>query len=290
MIHNQPDSATGDDGVAYVFAMLLRLLLPVALAAAALAEQSTSPTELARRSLQLLSGSEQKLRDYSFTRRTERKEFSADGTVKSQQSWVARRTREQGVSVTRLVERNGKPLPEDERSRLEETVKKRIAEYQAMSPAERERTSRHNDRDEFLQEFPDAMDCKQLADETVAGRANYVLDCWPKAGYQAKNMRTRLFEKLHGKLWIDKADNELARADAEMFDTVSIGFGVLGRVEKGTHFTLQRRRVAPGAWFAESETMRYAARVMLVRSLNSEVTTRYEDYRPQTDAATASAP
>lgn len=62
------------------------------------------------------------------------------------------------------------------------------------------------------------------------------------------------------------------KADVEVFDTVNIGFGVLGRIEKGTRFSLHRTMVSPHTWFTESETTKFAARVMLVKTVNMEIT------------------
>jgi hypothetical protein len=46
-------------------------------------------------------------------------------------------------------------------------------------------------------------------------------------------------QKTTGTLWIDRTDRELVKAEAEVFDTVNIGLGLLGGVGKGRRFTLQ---------------------------------------------------
>jgi hypothetical protein len=91
---------------------------------------------------------------------------------------------------------------------------------------------------------------------------------------------------LNGTIWIDKVDKELTRAEAEMFDTVNVGFGLLGKIEKGTRFEISRRKHADGPWLTDTEHVRFAARVMLLKSLNTEILNRYSEYRHKSAYAT----
>ena len=92
-------------------------------------------------------------------------------------------------------------------------------------------------------------------------------------------MRARVFGKMKANFWIDKATSELVKADAEMFDTVSVGFGVLGKIEKGTRFRIQRKLIADGEWLIESQYTRFGARILLFKTLRNESTTEWSDFR-----------
>src|SRR5262249_519728 len=191
---------------------------------------------------------------------------------------------------------DGKPIPEEERRKNEELIRKRLAERKAMTPEQlqkmrEERRKKGNDESAWLKEFPEALDYKPAGEEIIDGRPALLLECSPRQGYQAKNMRARVFEKLRGRIWIDKAESELVKADVEMFDTVNLGWGFLGRIEKGTRFLIKRKKVAEGLWFNEAETYKFAARLMMVKSIRNEITTQFSDFRHRSETASSpSAP
>ena len=276
--------------------MTARALLIVLLAAAAWAETPDDLRALVRQSLARLEASDKKAMDYGFVRRVERKEFVSGGKIKSQSSLVLKRELEDGFMVTRPIERDGKPLPEEERRKNEETLQKRLAELKALTPEQLEQRraenrKREGDEDAWLKEFPEALDYQLAGEETIDGRPAVILDCTPRKGYRARNMRARIFEKVRGRVWIDKAESELVKAEAEVFDTVSIAFGLVGKIEKGTRFFIQRKRVGSETWLPEAEAVRFAARVMLFKSINNEVTTRNAEFRHRSElAARAPAP
>jgi len=230
-----------------------------------------------------------------YVRRNDHRQYHSNGSMKQGRSWTVEREFRDGISVIRLLERDGKPIPAEERQAEEDRIRKYIAEVKAMTPEqtarqkeERERNRRkESDEDEWIKEFPEALDYKPAGEEIIHGRPALVLAISPRPGYRPRNMRARVFEKVRGKVWIDKADTELVRADAEVFETVNIGLGIVGRVEKGTRFQLQRTKVE-SSWLPESQTIRFTARFLLFKSLNQESTTRYSNYRPR-EAFAASA-
>jgi hypothetical protein len=271
----------------------MRRCLLVLLTPLATAETTAGLRELVRRALARLDESEIRLNDYTWTRRVDRKEYHSDGRPKHSSSFVFRLDFEDGHRVFRPVERDGQPVTQEEKRNAEEGIRKRLAEIKAMTPEQiekaRQEARKRRQESDWVKEFPEALDYKLAGEEMLGGRAALMLDVSPRNGYRPKNMRARIFEKVRGRVWIDKADSELAKADAEVFETVNIGLGIVGRVEKGTQFHLRRVKVDDG-WLPESETMRFAARFLVFKSVNNEITTRNTDYRRRADApATARA-
>lgn len=128
-------------------------------------------------------------------------------------------------------------------------------------------------------------------EELMNGRPTLKFAMSPRPGYKAKSMQARLFEKMRGTMWIDKADGEMARAEAEIFDTATVGFGVLGRIEKGTHFAISRRKVTQDLWLSEMQQFKVDARIMLVKTMRQESTVRYSEFQHRSvlEAKSASA-
>jgi hypothetical protein len=81
----------------------------------------------------------------------------------------------------------------------------------------------------------------------------------------------------------------MARADAEVFDTVNIGLGLIGRVEKGTRFFLERRKVAPDFWMISDQVVKFDARIMLVKIIQQENRSQRSEIRSKADIDRAAA-
>ena len=170
------------------------------------------------------------------------------------------------------IQKNGRKLSEEELRKQEETIRTQIAKEKGLTAEEREkRRLKAAEDDGWMKEIADALEYKYTGDESIDGRPAYVLLFSPRPGYSAKNVRARLFEKTNGKLWIDKADRELVKGQAETFAPVNI--------EKGTRFSLQRRRLPEGAWLLDNQMVRFAARIALFKYMSNEVITRLSDYR-----------
>lgn len=150
--------------------------------------------------------------------------------------------------------------------------KEAVLEITPATPRRKEDTS-------WLAEFPEALEYKKVGEEEIAGRMAWVLECSPRPGYKAKSLRARVFEKTRGKVWIDVADSQLVRVDAAVFDTVNIGWGMAAKIQKGTRFQIDRRKLPDGAWLPESQTIRFTAKVMMVKSLGMEDAARFTGYR-----------
>ena len=238
-----------------------------------------------RASLERMVASDSKMADYSFDRRVIRKDFEHDGKLKTELNMLMRPERVEGVWISRVIEKDGARLTDFEQRRQEETIRRKVLEGKAAGG--RPSSILGRDNDELIQEFPEALEYRLIGEEMMAGRKTWVLACQPRAGYKAKSMRSRFFEKVRGRVWVDQADKDLIRVDAEVFDTISVGFGLLGRVEKGTRFILNRARVAEGHLFTESSQVNFTAKVLVFKTLISEIKTQYFNFKLKTGVGPA---
>lgn len=265
-----------------------RAAVALVLAAGLQAETPHELRALVRKSLAGLDREDRVKAGYLFRTRTEQREYDAAGKQTSHTATVSVREIRDGAPVSRVVERDGKPLSATEAAAQEQQIRKEAAARRAG----RESEPRKNARSEWLQEFPEALDYKPMGEETIHGRPALILDFEPRPGYRPANLKARVFEKMRGRLWIDKSEGELVRTEAEMFDTVSIGFGVFGRIAKGTSMSLARQKTGEGHWLMEFIHFRFNAR-FLFRNVRQEQSTRYYEYRrfpAEPLAAKAAAP
>lgn len=251
-----------------------------------------------RRAAELLKQDDSNLDKFYFLRRRETKELDSDGKVKSRTVVTTRREAYDGLTITRVVARDDKPLPPDELKRQEEGIRHNVAEYRRKQAEEKanpkpapSRKKEDSDADMMIREFPEALDYRLAGTEMRRGRETLIFDFSPRPGYKPKNFKMKFFEKMKGRIWVDKASNEMVAGDAEIFETINIGFGVVGTMRKGTRFHMERHEAAPGLWVSDSMQVRFAARFMLVKSFFQEMDTRITEFqlRPQPVAAAANS-
>src|SRR5262249_19202645 len=72
-----------------------------------------------------------------------------------------------------------------------------------------------------------------------------------------------IMRNFSGRAWISESDYELVRVEVEAIDNVSIGFGLLARVHKGSHFSFERRKINDEAWLPSSAQYSVSPRVGL---------------------------
>lgn len=105
--------------------------------------------------------------------------------------------------------------------------------------------------------------------------AKYRLE--PNPSYKATSRMTAIFAKVRGCLWIDEAAAQLARAELEVIDDISLG-GFLAKIYKGSHLMQERREVAPGLWMPTYAQYDFDGRRLFL-SFGIHERTSYSRYR-----------
>ncbi len=271
---------------------MIRFLALVTITTAALFGQQ-SALDIMKRSIELEARNRQRAKDYTY-------QF-VESTTEAGSS-----TRTKGYDVlalygrpyTRLIAKDGKPLSESEQrkqeSRLQKEMDKRKRE--AENPNGSERRDYEKQRAEarrFLNEIPRAFDFRIAGEENVSGKPAWVIQAEPKPGYQPSFSRAGMLSKLHGRIWVDKAEYQWVKLDAETTDTISFGL-FLARLARGSTFRFEQRRVNGEVWLPAHVEIAIDGRLALVKRVRAGVDITYSNYRKfQTDSkivSTATVP
>jgi hypothetical protein len=184
-----------------------------------------------------------------------------------------------GTPYERVISKNGHPLSGDDARKEEHKYEHALQKREKETKEERaERIHKYESERAFVKDIPEAYDFKLVGEENVEGRPAWVITMIPHLGFVPSTPHAALLEHIEGKLWIDKEDLQWAKAEAHVFDTISIGW-IVARVQPGTRFTVEQTRVENGLWMPRRITICGAAHVMLVhnRAINEELT--YSGYR-----------
>jgi hypothetical protein len=196
----------------------------------------------------------------------------------------------------RLIAEDGRPRPAAElekvdrdRQRQAEALARLLTEQPAKERARQERdlAEQRREFEAIVDDILIVFDIDMRGRETIEGHDTIALSLTPRLKAKPRTHEGRQMQKFSLRAWISESDHELVRLDAEAIDTLSMGFGVLARLHKGSQLSFLRRRVNDEVWLPAAVHFRGGVRVALVRTLRRSGTSEFSGYRKFTvDTAT----
>ena len=191
-------------------------------------------------------------------------------------------TKDGQLARTLLI--NGQPLTPEQRAADEARMKKLVTD-----PGERAKRAKRAKDDEdkgtqMLKAITDAFIFKYQGAEN--GQVS--LSFFPNPHYDAPNRELQVFRSMSGKMWIDRAERRLARLDGSLFEDVTFGWGLLGRLNKGGTFSVTQSRVGDNHWEYVSLDVKMVGHAVIFKSINVKQQERLTDFRRVSDNLTIS--
>src|ERR1019366_7477186 len=223
----------------------MRFLALVICVPAVLAAQDAR--EIVRRSIDAESAGVELARNYTYLERQEERELDGSGKLKNLEVHTYDVTLLEGSPYRRLVALNDQPVTPKEQKKEEEKLRQsNAARSQETEPQKQQRIAdwcrKQEKQREPMHEIPDAFDLRMLPDESLDGRAMWVVDAMPKAGYKPKVKSAFFFPRVKMRFWIDRKDYQAVKAEIETIDTIAWG-GIVARLAKGDRLTFEMTRV-----------------------------------------------
>ncbi|MGC2695877.1 MAG: hypothetical protein WA738_08800 [Candidatus Angelobacter sp.] len=188
--------------------------------------------------------------------------------------------------IARTLLINGTPLNGEQRAVDEARMKKLVAD--ASERAKREKRAK-DDEDKLAQMFkaiPDAFIFKYDGEENGQVRLTF----FPNPHYDAPTRELQVFRSLSGKMWVDRSSGRLSRMDGSLFEDVTFGWGLLGRLNKGGTFSVIQSRVGENHWEIVSLDVKMSGHAVLFKTINVKQLQRLADfYRVSDDLTIAQA-
>lgn len=178
--------------------------------------------------------------------------------------------------VTRVLLRNGSPL--DAQSLRVQQIK---LEELVNSPAEQANRRQAYTEDErrvgrIMALLPDAFCFEDAGEENGIRHLHF----HPNPSYPPHTIEARIFHALNGELWIDVRMKRLSRMEGRLDRNLNFGLGLLGRVNKGSWFMMQRRQVSGAEWKTEALEMHMSGRALLFKTIARETSEARGGFTP----------
>ncbi len=247
------------------------------------------PREIVRRSVELDRRNTEISRNYTYIERQEEREFDGSGKVKNVEVHTYDVTKLEGSPYRRLVALNDKPLSRQDQKKEEEKLRKSIEDRKKETPETRQQRiadwhRKQEKQREPLRELPDAFDFRLLREEAINGGETWVIDATPKPGRKPRAQSAFFLPKVKARFWIDRTDYQCVKLEMETLDTVTLG-GVLVRLAKGSHLTMEQTRVNNEVWLPKRIMLAGSVRLLLLKKVHGQLEYSYSDYKKfQTDS------
>jgi hypothetical protein len=239
--------------------------------------------ELLRRVAEKDLENEKRLRDYTYLQREEEHKLDGGGKVKKIESRTSEVLVVYGEHIERLIAKDDKPLSAEETKKEDERIqkitdkRKNESESDRRKRVEKEEKNREDGR-KFVLEIADAYNFRLAGSELLDGRDTWILDAEPRPGYQPKYREAKMLPKLHGRIWIDKAEMQWTKVDVTTTDTISFGL-FLARIHKGTRIVVEATRVNEEVWLPKHMSLHVDVRVALLKNFNEDIEQTFRDYK-----------
>ncbi|HLA95245.1 MAG TPA: hypothetical protein VK612_05945, partial [Pyrinomonadaceae bacterium] len=218
---------------------------------------------------------------YSFVQKSTRRELGKDGVLREVESETLQMSFYKGNRISRVIEKNGKPLNEKEQHDADKDAEKRVDEIEKSVTKQSKDDKSANGSRVSVAELLRASNLINPRRERFRGRDVIVFDFEPNPTFDYKNAKSilKFFGKTAGVIWIDEQDKQVARLEAYLADSYNIGGGVLAKLRKGASFTLEQERINNEIWLPSLADINLSVRVLLVKGIDINQVVKSYDYR-----------
>lgn len=179
---------------------------------------------------------------------------------KNVKQWVAQA---RSISLDRVVERDGQALPENEQ-------RQEMSAFMNNTGAQtRQRKSgQHDDEQaaELLQMLPNAFIW------TAAGEKGneILLHFRPDPQFHPPDLEARVFAAMEGDMAIDREQHRIASLKGRLIHDVKIAYGLLGNLEAGGTFDVERRELRPHVWQITETHVHIHGHALIFKNISEE--------------------
>jgi hypothetical protein len=101
----------------------------------------------------------------------------------------------------------------------------------------------------------------------------------PRPEFRPSSYQERVAHEMAGTVAVKQPDNRLCALEATILHPVEFGYGMLGRVDQGGHFSLTRKQIDPKNWKSDRISVHITGRILMLKTLAQDQDTVRSDIR-----------
>lgn len=181
--------------------------------------------------------------------------------------------------LSRTIERDGHPLPPEQQK----------ADEQRMDAFAQDASLRQKQKQNHLQDAAKASSLTKMLPDgflwTFAGQngAETTLNFKPDPNFHPPTREARVFAAMEGTMVVNTEQKRIQELKGKLTRDVNFGYGLLGRLQKGGTFEIERQQIAPRIWAITATHVHIHGRALIFKSIGEEqdeVTSHYHPTPP----------
>jgi hypothetical protein len=174
--------------------------------------------------------------------------------------WVAQTSE---GSVTRVLSKNGQTIPlQKQRNSVESFVR----DVNAQARQRRDNQRDDNQAAGLLKLLPVAF----LWTETSENGDTTTYHFKPDPKFQPPNREARVFAAMEGDMTVNTREQRIQELQGRLIHDVTFGYGLLGRLQRGGTFEVERREIGGGVWQITESHIHIHGHALLFKTISEE--------------------
>lgn len=178
--------------------------------------------------------------------------------------------------IGRVLLSNDKPLTPEQVRGEDDRVNRLLDSRQWRDKVKEQKEDEERTR-KMLAAIPDAFNFT-YANGTKAGPA-VAMNFTPNPTFDPPSKETLVFQGMAGTVVIDSGAMRLAKIDGTMTRDVTIGWGILGRLNKGGHFYVEQAPVLGNHWETVKLNLDFMGKALIFKTIRIKQTETLSDFR-----------
>ena len=191
--------------------------------------------------------------------------------------------------MSRLLETGGKPLDAEAQGKELARLKALQADPDAQARRHKREQADSGRADEMVKLLPDAFRYTYLGLVPGPSGPCYRFSFEPNPGFKPPDREAEVYHGMAGELWVDQAQQRMARLDAHLIADVNFGWGVVGRLFQGGTILVEQKDVGRGHWENTLLKLNLSGKILMVKPLTIHSTEESTDFAPVLDTGYAQA-
>jgi hypothetical protein len=184
--------------------------------------------------------------------------------------------------VRHLLATDGKPLDGGEKKKEDDRFSKQFDELKKkqaeLANDPKKQAKQAEEEDAQISDFLRAERFMNPRREDFRGQEVIAFDFSANPDYKPKKMIEHVIQALSGVIWVDEQAREIVRLEAHFAESVKVGAGLLGALQKGSNFVFEQEKINGEVWLPSYIEVHFAGRIFIVK-LKQNFSDRYTDYK-----------
>jgi hypothetical protein len=230
-------------------------------------------------------------RSYIYVETQRTRKLDGDGTSRGESVKVVESYPPlpgEGERWERVLEENGRKKTEAELARQDadrqKTAEGLARRLSSQNQADQARIAQGRDRErrEALQRINDIFvvyDIRMVGRQSIDGHDTIQLTLDPRPDAKPVTREGKWMLAFKCRAWVSETDYELVKLEVDALRDLSIGFGMLARMNTGTRMSFVRRLVDSEVWLPARADYTIRARVLMLKRYDQGGTIEFSNYR-----------